>query len=79
VFKRALNHVLLMTLTLNRYCSVAVASLESLQSVAEYQCTDVSTTVWLDVLHTIAAAEAGLSRASSTNQGKCITKLLDIS
>jgi hypothetical protein len=66
--------VLLMTLTLNRYHSVAVASLESLQSIAECQCTDVSTTVWLDVLHTVAAAEASLSRETSTNQGKRTTK-----
>jgi hypothetical protein len=71
--------VILMTLTLNRYYSVAVTSLESLQSVAEYQCTDVSTTVWLDVLHTVAAAEASLSRGTNASQGKCTTIILHIS
>jgi hypothetical protein len=68
------TYVLLMTLVRNSYYNVAVTSLESLQSVAECQCTDVSTTVWLDVLRTVAAAEASLSRETSTNQGKRTTK-----
>jgi hypothetical protein len=71
--------VLLMKSHARRYFSVAVTSLESVQSVAEYQCTDVSTTVWLDVLHTVAAAEASLSRGTGASQGICTTIILHIS
>jgi hypothetical protein len=70
---------MVLLMILNRYYSITVASLESVQSVAEHQCTDVCTTVWLDVLHTVAAAEASLSRGTSASQGKCTTIILGIS
>jgi hypothetical protein len=65
-----------MTLKQVLQCSSSITGVSAVSS--RVSVTDVCTTVWLDVLHTVAAAEASLSRGISASQGKCTTIILGI-